>query len=75
MLLTRFGFSVVLMNGTAIILLGLIAFGTIHIETGKFMSWQWLMIITGIITLIVSVLFWYVTEILQPPNEVRADTN
>ena len=63
------------MNGFGIILLGLIAFGTLHIETRDFMPWQWLMIITGIITLIVSVLFWYVTEILRPPNEVRADTN
>ena len=31
----------VLMNGTAIILLGLIAYGTLHIKTGSFMPWQW----------------------------------
>ncbi|CAL1705294.1 unnamed protein product [Somion occarium] len=48
-----------LMNGTAIIVLGLVAYGTLHIKTGSFMPWQWLMIITGIITLVVSVLFWF----------------
>ena len=48
------------MNGCAIIMLGLVAYGTLHIKTEKFMPWQWLMIITGAITLIVSVLFWYV---------------
>ncbi|KAF7793127.1 hypothetical protein EIP86_004236 [Pleurotus ostreatoroseus] len=48
-----------LMNGFAIIILGLIAFGVLHVKSDKFMPWQWLMIITGIITLIVSVLFWF----------------
>ncbi|KIP08849.1 hypothetical protein PHLGIDRAFT_87502 [Phlebiopsis gigantea 11061_1 CR5-6] len=48
-----------LMNGAAIILLGLIAFGCLHIKSTSFMAWQWLMIIFGLITLIVSVLFWF----------------
>ncbi|THG96614.1 hypothetical protein EW026_g5249 [Hermanssonia centrifuga] len=48
-----------LMNGAAIIILGLIAFGVLHITSDSLMPWQWLMIITGIITLIVSVLFWF----------------
>ncbi|PSS31052.1 hypothetical protein PHLCEN_2v2384 [Hermanssonia centrifuga] len=48
-----------LMNGAAIIMLGLIAFGVLHITSDSLMPWQWLMIITGIITLIVSVLFWF----------------
>ncbi|KAJ3015913.1 hypothetical protein NUW54_g922 [Trametes sanguinea] len=47
-----------LMNGAAIILLGLIAFGTLHIHSGVLEAWQWLMIITGIITFIVAILFW-----------------
>ena len=29
------------MNGAAIIMLGLVAFGTLHIKTGSFMPWQW----------------------------------
>ncbi|KAI0797539.1 major facilitator superfamily domain-containing protein [Abortiporus biennis] len=48
-----------LMNGAAIIMLGLIAYGTLHIKTTHFMPWQWLMIIFGLVTLIVSVLFWF----------------
>lgn len=47
------------MNGAAIVMLGLIAYGTLHIKTENFMPWQWLMIIFGTITLIVSVLFWF----------------
>ncbi|KAF6763855.1 major facilitator superfamily domain-containing protein [Ephemerocybe angulata] len=42
-----------LMNGFAIIFLGFTSFGT-----PNFKPWQWLMIITGLITLIVSLLFW-----------------
>ena len=42
----------VLMNGCAIIMLGLVAYGTLHIKTEKFMPWQWLMIITALLTLI-----------------------
>lgn len=48
-----------LMNGAAIILLGLIAFGVLHIKSTNFMAWQWLMIIFGLITLVVSVVFWF----------------
>ncbi|THH28921.1 hypothetical protein EUX98_g5267 [Antrodiella citrinella] len=48
-----------LMNGFAIVMLGLIAFGTLHISGGPLEPWQWLMIIFGIITFIVSVLFWF----------------
>lgn len=29
------------MNGAAIVMLGLIAYGTLHIKTGNFMPWQW----------------------------------
>ncbi|KAF9484670.1 MFS general substrate transporter [Pholiota conissans] len=47
-----------LMNGFGIIFLGFVSFGVLHTKTGKFMPWQWLMIITGLITLITSVLFW-----------------
>ncbi|KAK0239759.1 major facilitator superfamily domain-containing protein [Armillaria nabsnona] len=48
-----------LMNGFAIIVLGFVAFGVLHTKTGSFMPWQWLMIITGLITLISSVIFWF----------------
>jgi drug/metabolite transporter (DMT)-like permease len=36
-----------------------ISFGTLHIKTSGFEPWQWLMIITGILTFIISLLFWY----------------
>nr|VWP00642.1 S-adenosylmethionine synthase (EC [Ganoderma boninense] len=49
-----------LMNGAAIILLGLVAYGTLHIHNDVLQAWQWLMIITGIITFVVSILFWQV---------------
>ncbi|EED79307.1 predicted protein [Postia placenta Mad-698-R] len=48
-----------LMNGAAIIMLGLIAYGTLHIHSSVLMPWQWLMIIFGIITFVVSILFWF----------------
>ncbi|KAJ7081269.1 MFS general substrate transporter [Mycena epipterygia] len=48
-----------LMNGTAQIITGFISFGTLHIQTGAFEPWQWLMIITGILTLITSASFWF----------------
>ncbi|KAI5900471.1 MFS general substrate transporter [Schizophyllum commune H4-8] len=48
-----------LMNGTAQIISGFIAFGSLHIQTHGFAPWQWLMIITGIITLITAVSFWF----------------
>ncbi|EPS95177.1 hypothetical protein FOMPIDRAFT_1025921 [Fomitopsis schrenkii] len=48
-----------LMNGTAIIFLGLVAYGTLHIKHGALAPWQWLMIITGVITFITSILFWF----------------
>ncbi|KAG0706181.1 MFS general substrate transporter [Suillus ampliporus] len=46
-----------LMNGTAQIISGFISFGTLHIGTKGFEPWQWLMIITGILTLILAVSF------------------
>lgn len=48
-----------LMNGFAVIILGFVSYGLLHTHTASFMPWQWLMIITGIITLITSVLFWF----------------
>ncbi|KAJ6454140.1 major facilitator superfamily domain-containing protein [Mycena sanguinolenta] len=48
-----------LMNGTAQIVLGFISFGTLHIKTKHFEPWQWLMIITGILTFFTSVSFWF----------------
>ncbi|TFK33346.1 MFS general substrate transporter [Crucibulum laeve] len=48
-----------LMNGTAQVISGFISFGTLHITTSSFEPWQWLMIITGTLTLITSVAFWF----------------
>ncbi|KAI0321964.1 major facilitator superfamily domain-containing protein [Amylostereum chailletii] len=48
-----------LMNGTAQIISGFISFGTLHIKTSGFEPWQWLMIITGIITLLTSLAFFF----------------
>ncbi|KAJ7153325.1 MFS general substrate transporter [Mycena filopes] len=48
-----------LMNGTAKIISGFISFGTLHIHTSRFEPWQWLFIITGILTLITSASFWF----------------
>lgn len=48
-----------LMNGFAVIVLGFISFGLLHVHTPRFMPWQWLMVITGAITLVTAVLFWF----------------
>ncbi|KAI0743076.1 MFS general substrate transporter [Daedaleopsis nitida] len=48
-----------LMNGTAQIISGFLSFGTLHIKTETFEPWQWLMIITGILTLITAVAYWF----------------
>ncbi|THU84915.1 MFS general substrate transporter [Dendrothele bispora CBS 962.96] len=48
-----------LTNGIAVIFLGFVSFGLLHTTTPNFMPWQWLMIITGIITLFTAVLFWF----------------
>jgi ACS family allantoate permease-like MFS transporter len=47
------------MNGGAVVFLGLLAFGCIHIDTPDFQPWQWLVTITGILTLITAVVFWF----------------
>ncbi|KAG2144027.1 MFS general substrate transporter [Suillus cothurnatus] len=41
------------------IISGFISFGTLHINTKGFQPWQWLMIITGLITLILAISFWF----------------
>ncbi|KAJ3808560.1 major facilitator superfamily domain-containing protein [Lentinula lateritia] len=48
-----------LMNGFAVIFLGFVSFGLLHTKTHHFAPWQWLMIITGLITLVTSVCFWF----------------
>ncbi|KAF5343546.1 hypothetical protein D9758_012942 [Tetrapyrgos nigripes] len=47
-----------LMNGTAQIIIGFLAFGALHIKTTSVQPWQWLMIITGLITFATSIAFW-----------------
>ncbi|KAH7882092.1 MFS general substrate transporter [Phlebopus sp. FC_14] len=48
-----------LMNGTAQIISGFISFGSLHIQTKGFAPWQWLMVITGAITLVTAIVYWF----------------
>ncbi|KAJ3831390.1 major facilitator superfamily domain-containing protein [Lentinula raphanica] len=48
-----------LMNGFAFVVLGFVSFGLLHTGTRNFAPWQWLMVITGLITLLASVCFWF----------------
>ncbi|PCH43306.1 MFS general substrate transporter [Wolfiporia cocos MD-104 SS10] len=57
-----------MMNGTAQILLGFISFGALHTKTGNFEPWQWLVVITGSITVVTAVGFW----ILFPDSPTNA---
>ncbi|KZT03194.1 MFS general substrate transporter [Laetiporus sulphureus 93-53] len=47
-----------MMNGTAQIILGLVSFGSLHTHTKNFHPWQWLVVITGAITLSTACAFW-----------------
>ncbi|KAF8519822.1 MFS general substrate transporter [Gautieria morchelliformis] len=47
-----------LMNGTAQIISGFLSFGVLHITKSTLHPWQWFMIITGLMTLILAVCFW-----------------
>ncbi|OJT03928.1 hypothetical protein TRAPUB_5381 [Trametes pubescens] len=60
----RVGYWLVLMNGAAIILLGLVAYGALHIHATVLQAWQWLMIIAGVITFFFpdsSATAWFLT--------------
>ncbi|KAH9958007.1 MFS general substrate transporter [Russula dissimulans] len=48
-----------LMNGTAQVISSFISYGSLHIRTGGFEPWQWLMIVTGTLTLITAILFFF----------------
>ncbi|WWD22552.1 hypothetical protein CI109_107045 [Kwoniella shandongensis] len=48
-----------LMNGTAQIFNGLVSFGVFHIDPEKLAPWKAYMLITGILTLIVGICFWF----------------
>ncbi|KAI6010102.1 MFS general substrate transporter [Pisolithus microcarpus] len=68
-----------LMNGTAQIISGLIAYGALHIQTSGFEPWQWFMIITGTITLILAISYWFLFPdspttawFLTPDERVKA---
>ncbi|RDX49620.1 MFS general substrate transporter [Lentinus brumalis] len=41
------------------IISGFLSFGTLHIKTSSFEPWQWLMVITGALTLITAVVYWF----------------
>ncbi|KAF7341599.1 MFS general substrate transporter [Mycena sanguinolenta] len=47
------------MNGFAQIISGFLSYGILHIKPGKLEPWRWLMIITGIMTFITAVCFWF----------------
>ncbi|KAI0724647.1 MFS general substrate transporter [Fomitopsis betulina] len=47
-----------MMNGTAQIILGFVSFGSLHTNTPNFEPWQWLVVITGAITVVSSLAFW-----------------
>ncbi|VDC06152.1 unnamed protein product [Peniophora sp. CBMAI 1063] len=55
---TRVGYWF-LMNGTAQIISGFLSFGVLHIsDDSGLQPWQWLMLITGLITLVVAISFF-----------------
>jgi heme/copper-type cytochrome/quinol oxidase subunit 4 len=47
-------------TATAQIIPGFMSFGILHMKPGKLDPWQWLMIITGLITFVIAVAFWWV---------------
>ncbi|KAJ7907544.1 major facilitator superfamily domain-containing protein [Mycena leptocephala] len=47
------------MNGFAQIISGFLSFGILHMKPGKLDAWQWLMIITGLMTFVIAVAFWF----------------
>ncbi|KAG0706185.1 membrane transporter [Suillus ampliporus] len=68
-----------LMNGTAQVISGFVSFGTLYINTKGFEPWQWLMIMTGITTLLIAVSFWFLFPdsptnawFLTPDERVKA---
>ncbi|TFK45315.1 MFS general substrate transporter [Heliocybe sulcata] len=48
-----------LMADPAQIISGFISFGSLHIHSGGMEPWQWLMIITGILTLVCALAYWF----------------
>ncbi|KAG1818387.1 major facilitator superfamily domain-containing protein [Suillus variegatus] len=68
-----------MMLGMAQIISGFISFGTLHIHTSWFEPWQWLMVITAIMTMILAILFWFLFPdsptnawFLTPDERVKA---
>ncbi|KAG1852262.1 MFS general substrate transporter [Suillus subalutaceus] len=68
-----------LMIGTAQIISGFISFGVLHIKTTGFEPWQWLMVITAIMTMILAISFWFLFPdsptnawFLTPDERVKA---
>ncbi|KAI5983666.1 MFS general substrate transporter [Pisolithus albus] len=61
------------------IMAGLIAYGALHIQTSGFEPWQWFMIITGTMTLILAICYWFLFPdspttawFLTPDERVKA---
>ena len=57
-----------LMNGTAQIFSGFVSFGVWHVDPDVIAPWRLFMIITGILTLVVGVCFWF----FIPDNPMKA---
>ncbi|GJJ14247.1 hypothetical protein Clacol_008511 [Clathrus columnatus] len=47
-----------LADGASHIVIGFLSFGVLHIHHSSIEPWQWLMIITGLITFILAIIFW-----------------
>lgn len=65
--------------GTAQVVSGFISFGVLHIKTTGFEPWQWLMIITATMTMIIAISFWFLFPdsptsawFLTPDERVKA---
>jgi MFS transporter, ACS family, allantoate permease len=61
------------MCGTAQIVVSFIAFGALHINTPGLKPWQWLYIITGLITLITAICYWSVLTIYPLLSSLKTD--
>jgi MFS transporter, ACS family, allantoate permease len=55
---TRVGYWF-LMNGVAQIIAGFIGFAVLHVKSDTIEAWQWLMIVTGALTFLLGIFFWF----------------
>ncbi|KAI0065984.1 MFS general substrate transporter [Artomyces pyxidatus] len=65
--LSRLGYWYV-MGGVAQIVGGLVSFASLHIHTKNFQPWQWFLVITGVLTLLTAVAYYF----LYPDSPTNA---